>query len=112
MMDRDPFDLDGMTELQPVLRLTHEQAEAEPHLEAEFLAEFPHGEVIIADDTTCPHCAAAGIRVAEDGQVLDAATGAVVSADGVHVGPVRPGAYRDRRKARRKAERKARRRNR
>ena len=93
MMDRDPFGLDGMIELPPTLRLTHEQAEAEPHLAAEFLAEFPHGEVIVDDTAECPHCAAAGITVTPDG-----------------IAPT--GDYRARRKARRQAERKARRRNR
>lgn len=111
-MTDDYFDI----ELPPTLRVTHEDMK-DPGIAAEveeFRQAHPEAEVIISDDATCPHCAAQGIRVEEDGSIRDAVTGELRSGSpGVYVTTFpRPADPRRRRKAARKAQRSSRRKNR
>lgn len=79
-------------ELPPTFRITPADAAGHPELIEEFRRSCPGGEVVIGEDTTCPHCRAAGIRVGDDGVIRQ--TGS------------------ERRKAKRKSARSARRANR
>jgi hypothetical protein len=57
------------------LRMSPADAAAYPERIAEFRAEFPDGEVVVDEDTSCPHCRAMGQVVDEHGQLRDAVTG-------------------------------------
>lgn len=72
----------------------------------EMVRQNPGANLIVSEDTTCPTCAAAGIRHT---QVPGAA---YVDRLTPEIAATFSGGHRDRRKARRKAERKARRRSR
>ena len=62
-----------MEHVEMTIRVTHQEAE-ENHDEIHaFLLENPEARLVISDDTSCPHCAAAGIEVTDDGWIVDVA---------------------------------------
>jgi hypothetical protein len=112
-------------ELPPVIRVTSQQAEEHAAEIAEMVAAHPGTEVIVSEDTACPHCTALGITVGEDGVIRDSdgrpAAGGVHSTMDLTAAQVAAltgqpvpgqGTRRAQRTARRKAQRKARRNNR